>query len=157
MAARTSQSVECSVVFKRSLQTGLWDLCLATMCSLLRITNPEQVIVLVDTLIERNSGDIFRANGVSVVLIPSLNTEKIKREVKFEKRRRALKLEVYTAKKFYTWTLTQFSKLIWFDGADVLFLYNASTMLSEYEPFAAIRESSGLRCRGHPYMNNGVF
>jgi hypothetical protein len=147
--------------------TGVHELCLTSMCSLLRTTNPQHVVAVVDSLAEESLGETFRANGVHVVVVPSINTAKIERNdlsewallAKRDWKTRDLPLEVYSAKKYYAWTLTQFSKLVWFDGADVFFLQNASTMLNDYEPFAAIYDPdhSKKRCRGLGYLNAGVI
>jgi hypothetical protein len=143
--------------------TGVHELCLASMCSLLRTTNPQHVVAVVDSLAEERLGETFRANGVHVVVVPSINTAKIARNglkwLTNQHRKRELPLEVYSAKKYYAWTLTQFSKLLWFDGADVFFMQNASTMLNDYEPFAAIYDPdhSKKRCRGLGYLNAGVI
>ena len=71
-------------------------------------------------------------------------------------------MQVYAAKKFYAWTLTQFSKVLFVDGTDVVFLRNASSMM-EYEPFASIRDSNpeeSGRCpntTGLSYLNAGIL
>ena len=152
---------------------GVHDTCLASVCSLLQTTNPRHVLIMVDALVEEALGDIFRANGVNTFVVPSVNVHKIDRSAEPTKwqqtvgvRKRSLPMQVYSAKKFYAWTLTQFSKLLYADGTDVLFTRDATTMLADYEPFAAIHDGSPnqRRCgrsadysKGRGYMNAGVI
>ena len=141
------------------------DNCLVAFCSLLHTTDPEQVVVMVDDLALRDIGDELRSNGAQLFLAPTVNHHRIQRNwTSFQApRSRKVNMQLYAAKKFYVWTLTQFSKVLFVDGTDVVFLRNASRMMTEYEPFASIRDShpeqSG-RCpntTGFSYLNAGIL
>jgi len=139
--------------------------CLVAFCSLLQTTDPEEVVVMVDDLAFRDIGDKLRSSGAQLFLAPTVNHHRIQRNwTSFQApRSRKVNMQLYAAKKFYAWTLTQFSKVLFVDGTDVVFLRNASRMMTEYEPFASIRDSqpekSG-RCSnttGFSYLNAGIL
>lgn len=145
-------------------------LCMLSLCSLLQTTNPDNVVALMDHLAHQQIGSVLSDYGVKIFVTPKINTDLIVRNQstkwylsKRKVRRRNVSESKYCAKKFYAWTLTQFSKVLYFDGTDVLFLKNASIMLSNYHAFASIRdrypERTG-RCKeavGRGYLNAGVM
>lgn len=149
---------------------GITKLCMLSLCSLLHTTNPKHVVVLLDDLVEQELGSTLKSYGVTVFVVPKLDMDLIKRDSsskwhssKRKKRRRMVSEKKYCAKKFYAWTLTQFSKVLYFDGSDVLFVRNASNMMTKYDTFAAIKdqypEKTG-RCKeakGYGYLNAGVM
>ena len=137
------------------------EACLSSACSLVRTTRPRNLIMMVDSLMDRAIGAALRRNGVSVVQVPDVNVSRIERDeatwTAIRKRKRAIPLELYSTKKFFAWTFTKYSKVLHADGTDVLFLRNASA-LAGYEPFASIRlPRDTKRCHGRDYLNAGIL
>lgn len=137
------------------------SLCMTSVCTLLATTNPDHVVVMLDELMEAAIGETLRLNGIHLFRTPDVNTSTIVREGSqwpdFSKMpKRKIPIEVYSAKKYYAWTLLQFNRLVYVDGTDTRFQRNASGMLYLAEPFAAVTSAAPQpRCPG--YFNNGAL
>lgn len=139
--------------------------CLVAVCSLLNTTAPENVVVMVDVLAKQDIGGLLEAQGVQLFVAPDIDTSRIQRlNFPVQKRKRAIPMQVYAAKKYFAWTLTQFSKVLSVDGTDVIFVRNASRMMTEYQPFASIADFDPVKSKrcidgpdGYRYLNAGVI
>ena len=129
--------------------------CLASICSLLRTTNPDSVLVMVDDVARQLIGGALQRNGVGTVTPPELNTSRIQRNGNIQiKHAHDAPIETYSYKRFFAWKLTQYDAILYFD-TDMFIQKNISYMFEQYPPYAGIRIKH--RCRGFDYTNAGLM
>ena len=141
---------------------ALVDKCIAAVCSLMHTTAPppDRVTILADAIGAELLQPLMKPLGVRVLEVPPINVPAITRrddkEISSPSANSRIDLRLFSAKKFYAWTLTGYRKVLWFDGPDVTFVRNASSLLRLSEPFSAVRVARG-RCGTEPYINAGVI
>mmetsp|Transcript_17024 Transcript_17024/g.28450 ORF Transcript_17024/g.28450 Transcript_17024/m.28450 type:complete len:293 (+) Transcript_17024:133-1011(+) len=145
---------------------GIYRTCLESISSLLLTSASPQVpvIVLLDALGYASMGSMLQKQpGVLVKQLVHQNaTALIRRnwsqvQSRQSQRPTAVPREVTSLLKLQVFNLTQFSVVCWFDS-DVLFLRNASVLLTTAPPFASIvLRRSEWGCKGRDYINDGVM
>lgn len=146
---------------------GILRVCLESIASLLFTSATPNVplVVLVDSHAMASIGDVLRKQpGVHVMQLVHQNAtalmtrdwERLEADDK-KHRKTIVPREVTSLLKLQVFNLTSFTKVCWFDS-DVLFLQNASKLLSAAAPFASIvLRNSTWGCKGRDYINDGVM
>ena len=146
---------------------GILHVCLESIASLLFTSATPNVplVVLVDSHAMASIGDLLqRQPGVHVVQLVHQNaTALMKRDwtrlygAGKKRRKTMVPREVTSLLKLQAFNLTSFTEVCWFDS-DVLFLRNASELLTAAAPFASIvLRHSTWGCGGRDYINDGVM
>ena len=140
---------------------ALVDKCIAAVCSLMHTTSPppDHVTILADAIGAELLKPLTKPLGVRVLEVPPVNVSAIRRDdkgISSPTELSRIDLRLFSAKKFFAWTLTRYRKVLWFDGPDVTFVRDASSLLRRSEPFSAVRVKRG-RCGTEPYINAGVI
>lgn len=138
------------------------DDCLASIGSLMVTSLVPQVdvVAMLDGLAMRSVGDALRARGVRVIHLGDVDTTRGSDWGTIRRRQRKglhMPYEVTALQKLRVFTLTRYERVLYFDP-DVLFVRNASHMLLDSSPFAAVvLPNSTWGCRSRDYLNAEVM